>query len=311
MAASNVIEPKYIKEAETITRRLTLRKAVPYLLLAPAFALLSVVLLYPIAYNLFLGFWQWKFTDLNNVKFVGFENYRYLLFEDPDFWPSLRFTLFFMVVSLLVEFFLGLASALLLHRLERGKRIITALVLLPYMVAPIAAGLVWRLFWARDFGLVNWGLNLFGIKPVNWLGDASTALWSVAIPEIWRSMPFVILLLLAGLSSMPTDIFEAARSDGASRWQSFRYLTLPLLLPSITIALVFQSIFKLRVFDLVFILTGGGPGVETTSLGILVYRTYFRYFEGGAAASQSVILLVLGAAISFIYLKLLYRQVEY
>lgn len=310
MAALNVLEPKSI-EVATTSRRTSLRKAVPYILLAPAFILLSVVLLYPIFYNLFLGFWQWKFTDLESVKFVGLENYRYLLFEDPDFWPSLRFTLLFMVVTLLTEFLLGLGSALLLNRLGRGKRLVTALVLLPYMVAPIAAGLVWRLFWARDFGLVNWGLNLFGVEPVNWLGDAKTALWSVAVPEIWRSMPFVILLLLAGLTSMPTDIFEAARADGANRWQTFRYLTLPLLLPSITIALVFQSIFKLRVFDLVFILTGGGPGVETTSLGILVYRTYFRYFEGGAAAAQSVVLLVLGAGISFIYLKLFYRQVEY
>jgi multiple sugar transport system permease protein len=310
MAISNVIEPKTVKIGAE-SRRITLRKAVPYLLIAPSFILLAVVLLYPIIYNLFLGFWQWRFTDLDNVKFVGLENYRYLIFEDPDFWPSLKFTLLFTVVTLGVEFFAGLGSALLLNRLKTGKQIITALVLLPYMVAPIAAGLVWRLFWARDFGLVNWGLHFFGVGPVNWLGDAQTALWSVAVPEIWRSMPFVILLLLAGLTSMPTDIFEAARSDGANRWQSFRYLTLPLLLPSITIALVFQSIFKLRVFDLVFILTGGGPGVETTSLGILVYRTYFRYFEGGAAAAQSVVLLVLGAGISFVYLKLLYKQVEY
>lgn len=287
------------------------RRATPYLLVAPALAVLAFILAYPLVYNIYLSFWRWRLTDVGSARFVGLEAYRYLLFEDPDFWASARFTMTFLVLTLAAELALGLGSALLVHRLTRGRHIVTALVLLPYMVAPVSAGLVWRLLLSFDYGLVNFALAGLGLSRVNWLADATAAVWAVVIPEVWRSTPFVILLLLAGLAAMPTDIFEAAETDGANRWQTLRHLTLPLLAPAITIALVFQSIFKLRVFDLVFILTGGGPGTATLPLGILIQRTYFRYHEGGDAAAQGVVLLLVGAALSAIYLRLVYREVEY
>lgn len=291
--------------------RRKLKPLIPYLLLAPAFGLLAAILIYPILYNIYLSFWDWRFTAPADRAFINLDNYIYLFTEDPVFWKVFRFTMTFTALTIGLEFIIGLISALLLNGIRTLQRIFSSMLLLPYMVAPIAVGLIWKLLWAREFGLVNYFLTTLGFDRVNWLGEGTNAALAVVIAEVWRSTPFVTLILLAGLTSIPSDIMEAALVDGASRWHTFRYITLPLLAPSITVALVFQTIFKLRVFDLIFIMTNGGPGTDTLPLGILVYRTYFRYMNGGYAAAQSVVLLLLGAAISALYLRLIYREIEY
>lgn len=291
-------------------RRTRAGALVPYLLLAPAYALVTLVLVYPAIENVLLSLWSWRITSPARGVFVGLENYRRLLLEDPEFWPVLGFTAAFTVSTIALEFLLGLGTALLLSGLGRGRRVLTPFVLLPYMIPAVVVGLVWRLLWTKDYGLVNFLLGRVGIRPVLWLGEPFAAGVAVVVSEVWRSTPFVTLVLLAGLAALPLEPHEAAAVDGASRWQAFRHVTLPLLLPSITVALLFQTIFKLRVFDLIFILTGGGPGIATLPLGILVYRQYFRYFEGGYAAALAVIVLLIGAAVSTVYLRLMYREVE-
>lgn len=283
---------------------------VPYLLLAPAFALLTFVLLYPTFYNIYLSFWEWRFINPSETRFVGFENYRNLFVNTPLFWKVLRFTLLFTVLTIVLEFVLGLGSALLLNRLTQARRLISTLILMPYLVAPIAVGLSWRLLWASDYGLVNYAINLLGGDPISWLVDPKAVLFAVIIPEVWRSTPFVTMILLAGLATVPKELEEAAEMDGANAWQKFISVTLPFLIPSLTVALLFQTIFKLRVFDLIVTLTGGGPGNDTVPVGILIYRTYFRYLDGGQSATLSVVLLVLGVFVSFLYLKFLYREVD-
>jgi len=279
--------------------------------LTPAYALLAVILIYPGIYNFWLSLWKWRYTNLAESRFVGLENYQRLLFEDPQFWQVLRFTLLFVLCTILLEFLLGLGSALLLNRIAALRSVFVGISIMPYQVAPIAVGLIWRLLWAHQFGLVNYGIEQVGLDPVPWLGVPGPAVAAAIITEVWRAMPFVTIILLAGLTSIPVDIIEAGTVDGASAWQRFWHLILPLLLPSIAVALMFETIFKLRVFDLIFNLTGGGPGISTMPLGILIYRTYFRYFQGGYSATISVILLILGAFLSLLYIKFVYRETEF
>jgi multiple sugar transport system permease protein len=269
------------------------------------------MLVYPMARTTYMSFWRWPYTDPSRIKFVGLDNYIELFTEDTYFLTSLVFTLRFTAVTILIEFAIGMLSTLALDNVRFLRNAIRSIVFLPYMVAPIAAGLVWRLLWARDFGLVNYLYKMLGGEAVNWLGSADFSFWALVTTEVWRAMPFDILILLAGLSSIPPEILEAAKVDGSNAWQTFRYVIFPLLLPSVTIALVFQTIFKLRVFDLVFTLTGGGPGKATTPLGLLTQRTYFRDFEGGYAGAIAVILLLLGGLVSWLYVKMIYREVEY
>jgi ABC-type sugar transport system permease subunit len=291
--------------------RIRMRGIIPYLLIAPAFLVLGIVLIYPALYNIVLSLWEWRFTNPADRQFIFLNNYIHLITNDPVFWSVLRFTGTFVFLSLALEMILGVLSALLLYSIVHLRRTFLSFLLLPYMVAPIAVGLTWKLLWARDYGLINHLLSVVSVQPVNWLGDGSNAVWAVVIAEVWQSMPFVMLVLLAGLTSIPEELFDAAKVDGSSRLRTFWHITLPLLAPSLAVALIFQTVFKLRVFDLVLIMTGGGPGTDTLPLGILIHRTYFRYFNGGYAAAQSVVLLLIGALISALYLRLIYREIEY
>ncbi len=286
------------------------RTSVPYLLLAPSFILLGVVLIYPLFYNIYLSFFDWRYTNPAATKFVGFDNYIKLL-TDQNFWQVSEFTAIFVVLTILLEFVFGLLGALLLSSLFQSRKWLATVILLPYLIAPIAVGLNWRLLWNYDFGLVNFFITLVGMEPVNWLGNSDLAQVAVVITEVWRSTPFVTIILLAGLTSIPKESLEAARMDGTNAWQELWHVILPLLRPSLTIALLFQTIVKLRVFDLVYIMTGGGPGISTQPYGIYIYRTYFRYFDGGQAATIAVVLMLLGALISLGYIRLVYREVEH
>lgn len=289
--------------------RRVLKASAPYLLILPAYAALSLVLIYPIFRNVYLSLWNWRLLSPSNRTFVGLANY-VDLFNTPLFWQSLRFTLLFTALTVIASLVLGLLTALLVSRLGALKRLVTPILILPYMVAPIAVGLIWRLLWNREYGLVNYILSLFGVGAVSWLSDSTAAFIAVTVSEVWRTTPFVSLLLLAGLAAIPSELYEAARVDGASGRQMFRFVTLPLLGPSMTIALLFVTIFTLRVFDLIYILTGGGPGVDTLPLGLLVYQTYFRHLSGGTSAAISVVLFLIGLAISLFYIRATRRTWE-
>ena len=265
-------------------------------------------MLYPTVYNIYLSLWEWRYTSPGSAKFIGLENYYNVFLNDPTFWQVLRFTLLFTAVTIGLEFLLGIGSALIFNNMKKGKRVAASLFLIPYSVAPIAVGLTWRLLWMNDYGLVNFFLKLIGLGTVDWLTNPVASFFAVIIPEVWRSTPFVTMILMAGLASIPEELYEAADVDGCTVWNKFKSITFPLIVPSLTIALMFQTIFKLRVFDLVITLTGGGPGTATLPIGVLIYRTCFRYLNGGYAATLSVILLLLGVIFSMLYIKLMSRK---
>ncbi len=284
-----------------------LKKAAPYLLVLPSFLVLVAFLIYPMLNTIYLSFWNYSYFAPEARRFVGLENYITLFFE-KGFTSSLLFTLRFTFTCILFEFFFGLMFALLLRKIMKGGTLIRTISIFPYMIAPIAAGQIWRLMFNMDYGIINFILSKFSIDPVNWLGSNTGAFWAVAIAQIWKSTPFIMLILLSGLRTIPNDVYEAANIDGANPWQTFLHITMPLLVPSATIALVFETIFKLRVYDIVITLTGGGPGKYTTPLGVILKQNYFQTFEAGYAGAISGILILLGAMFSVLYVFLLNRQ---
>lgn len=286
-------------------------RARPYLLLVPAAAFVAVVLLYPLGFNLVASFFTWRFTDIGNARFVGFDNYVFQLVANPDFWPAVRFTILFTVVTIVISLVLGVGMGMLLSAVRRGRSALMAIVLLPFVVAPLAVGLLWRMLVLPDISPINWALRALGLPAVNWLTDPVGAFWAVAIAEVWHSTPFVALMVLAAVATIPTDIYQAASLDGAGGLRRFWSITLPLLRPALTIVLVFQTVLKLRLYDLPYIMTNGGPGTATVPLGILLQREYFLNQQAGGAATIGTLLFLIGGLVSLLIVMTVYRKVEY
>jgi len=274
-------------------------------MLAPAVVVLVVVLLVPLLFSLRMSLFDWSMLSPTH-RWVGLGNYRRLL-ADPGTLASLGITTTFTAVSIAAETVLGMALALLLNAPLRGLRAVRTFVLLPMMVAPVVAALSWRLLLDSDFGVLNYLLAQVGLPPQLWLGRG-LALASLIAVEVWENTPFVVLMLLAGLQALPQALLEAARVDGAGFWQQFRSITLPLLSPVLLVTLVFRTMFTIRVFDVVWVLTGGGPADRTLTLSVDIYRTAFRYADLGSASTLSWLLLLVTVAITAVYLRVLQRE---
>jgi multiple sugar transport system permease protein len=274
------------------------RRMEPVLFIAPAFIVIGIILVYPLGYSLWLSFHEWTLRGFREgVPFVGFQNY-IDLFSNPDFLNSLRITASFVIVAVGFEFVVGMGLALLLNHDLRGKHFIRAMVLLPMMCTNVVIGLTWRLLLNYEFGLVNYYLGVIGLGPVEWLSKPAMALPAVILVDVWNTTSFVALLLLAGLQALPEEPFEAARIDGASAWQSFVHITLPLLRQTILVVLLWRMIDTFRIFDVIYLLTAGGPARATETVSIYVYRYGFQSFNLGyaSAASYIMILIMLGIA---------------
>jgi len=284
------------------------QKILPYTFLFPAFALIVIFLLLPLLYSFYLGFTSFILTRHLGPKFIGVRNYVSVFFEDPLFWRSLEITLIFTLVSVTLEFCIGLGVALLLDRVTLGKRLVRTTLLLPMMMTPVVVGLMWRFLWDSRFGLINYLLGLIAIPPVQWLASPKVALVSVILTDVWQNSSFAVLIFLATLQVLPEDLYEAADIDGASAAQSFWYLTIPLLKRAMLIVLVIRTLFAFRIFDTVYVLTDGGPADATLSLSIYVQRIAFRYFDLGYSAAVSWVMLVLCVALSYVYIRILAEE---
>jgi multiple sugar transport system permease protein len=270
-----------------------MRRLEPAFYIAPAFIALGVVLLYPLGYSLWLSFHQWTMrTFRQGVPYVGFANYS-TLFSSPDFLNSIRITFTFVFLAISFEFILGMALALLLNHEVKGRGIFRSLILLPMMCTNVVIGLTWRLLLNYQYGLVNYYLGVLGFAPIEWLSSPKVAMASVVLVDVWNTTSFVALMLLAGLQSLPEEPYEAARIDGASGVQTFFYLTLPLLRPIILVALLWRFIDTFRIFDVIYLLTAGGPARVTETVSIYVYRYGFQSFNLGIASAASFIMLLI------------------
>jgi multiple sugar transport system permease protein len=280
-------------------------RALPYLLVAPAVAVLLALSIYPLFYAVKVSLQ----TGAGAGARWTLQNFARLA-SDRFFLDALWHTLVYATVALTFEFLLGLGLAVLLNSRLRGRSLFRAALLVPMMLPPVVVGVVWRLMLNPNFGAINGTLKGagFNTESLTWTAKPWLALLSVIAVDVWQWTPFMFLVLLAGLQAIPQEPYEAARIDGSSAWQTFRYITLPQLQPAILIALLLRTMDLLRVFDQIFILTEGGPGFATETISLYIYRTAFRFFDFGYAAAMSFVLLLLTNIISLLYIRLLQRR---
>ena len=278
-------------------------KNLKYLLIVPTVFLLLVLTVYPLIYAVIASFHVINIRTGENV-FVGFKNF-IEIFKDQYFWNAFKNTIIFTGVGVTIEFTLGLILALFLSSKIVGRNIFRSLLLSPMMLPPIVVAVIFKIIYIPEFGIINWLLGLFGIRGILWEASVHTALPSLILVDIWEWTPFMFLILLAGLQSLPLEPYEAAVVDGASGSQIFRYITFPLLKPVIVIALLLRTMDTLRIFDQIFIMTGGGPANTTETLSLYIYRHGFRFYNIGYATAMSFLLLIFTVIISNFFIKFL------
>ncbi len=266
------------------------RKKLGYLMVAPAFVTLFLMTIYPFAYVVVVSLHQWAIVPTIPRVFIGFQQY-ISLFRDSGFFQSVLATLLYTGASVAVEMLLGFLFAYLVSTTR--LRWLRVAFLLPSIATPVVVGLIWRFQLGFDLGTINHFLSALGIGRVNWLGGSATALLSVILVDIWQWTPFAMLIFLAGLESLPGDPFEAAVVDGASGWQILRYLTFPLLLPVTAVILLFRSLDAFKTFDIIYMVTGGGPGNATEVLSYRIWHTAFFQNRIGYSAALSIVALAI------------------
>lgn len=275
-----------------------------WLLLLPAMVVLLLVYAYPIGRSFWLSlFTQNLGTELQPI-FSGFDNYGRMA-QDGRFWQSIFNTTVFTLSSLILELILGMGIALVLNQAFRGRSLVRTIAIIPWALPTALIATTWAWIFNAEFGVWNDILMRLHIIPegqgINWLGDPTLAMISVIAADVWKTTPFISILLLAGLQSIPEDLYEAHAIDGASAWQSFRQITLPLLMPQILIAALFRFAQAFGIFDLIAVMTGGGPAGATETVSIYVYSTIMRYLDFGYGAALVVItflVLVLAVALA-------------
>ena len=267
------------------------RRLTPYLFLAPSLTVLGFALLYPVGYMVYASFLNWNPSQhISQAEWVGLRNYIFLL-NDPSFRESLGVTLRFAAFVVVIEMILGVGLALLLDRQLRGMTLLRTLFILPMMIAPIVVGLMWRYMYHPTVGPLNRMLKRIGLDPVPWLSDSNWALVSIIIADIWQWTPFIFILALAALQSLPKSAMEAARIDGATGWQQIWHIKLPLMLPVLIVTCLLRLIDAFKVLEVVLVLTNGGPGLSTEILSLRIARTASEFRELGKAAAMSNLLL--------------------
>jgi len=297
--ASSVTQPAVPKKPATQTswvsrfqRWLEQRGLFAWGLVLPALLVLVPVVIGPTLYVLFMSFM--KYTPGDPMEFVGLRNF-YRAFTTARFWHGMYITAWFVFFSIGVQLVLGFITALSLQRVDvRLRRVATAIILVPMMIAPTVVGVLWKMIFKARYGALNYLLErAFHIQGPDWLANNTAALAGLLIADIWEWTPFITILLLAGLQSLPREIYEAAYMDGSKTWQVFKNMTLPMMRPFIFLAVFLRMIDAFKTFDLIFGITRGGPGDFTESIGWYTYKIGFTYFEQGYAAALSVIQLLI------------------
>lgn len=284
----------------------------PFWFLAPAVVALLVIGIYPTISALVTSFCRYNITrPRDGFPFVGFDNYINVL-SDQTFWQSLGLTARFFLTVLPFQLGFGICIALLLHQPGLGmlRALARVSLVVPLATTYAVVGLIGRLIFNRDFGVANQFLDAIGIGGLDWLGSPTGAFIAIAVMDIWQWTPFCALIFLAGLSMVPVEIEEAARLETASKFAQLRYVQLPYLLPGLTAMLILRSADILKLFDMVFVMTRGGPGAATDLVSVYIQRVGFRIFDMGTASAQAILLLILTIILSRLYIRLIYREIE-
>ncbi len=279
------------------------------LLLAPLLIFVAAIAIYPLFFSFYISFFKYRLTDPNQTRtFLGIAHY-ILAIHDKTVITAIRNTLVFVAGTVVIELLLGLGLALLFAGEGRWMRALRSWLIIPMALPSLVVGLVWKSLYNVDFGVIPYYFKQFGITMGRGpLGEIKWAMPSVILIDIWQWTPLVMIIFLAGLKSLPHDPYEAARVDGANRWQSFWHITLPLLKPSILIVLLLRTMQGFKVFDIIYATTSGGPGTATTVLNFHIYTVGMVFFKMGYAAALANILLIIVAALAILYIIVLERQ---
>ncbi len=271
------------------------------LLLTPAMAVIALVAAYPIGYAIWLSLTEYSVRVPGKWRFVGFDNYTEA-FGSTEFWDAVKNTFLFTGLSVTLELVIGLGMALAMHEAFKGRGLLRTVVLVPWAVLTIVSAITWRTLFEPNLGLAPVLLSKFGIgEDIVWLGQEGYAMAVMVLADVWKTAPFMALLLLAGLQVIPDDVYDAAKVDGATTWQRFRRITIPLLMPAILVALIFRTLDALRIFDLPYVLTGGSNG--TTTLSLIAHQELTANRLIGYGSALSVLTFVIVMAVSFIYIR--------
>ena len=287
-------------------RRFNFDRLTPYMYILPAAVFLGGVLGFPIVYSFVISFQKYNLATLvsRNAEFVGFQNYQAVL-GNPGFVVALTHSLIFTFFSLLFQFTIGLGLAILFNKAFPLHQLMRGLLLSGWQIPSVVTGTIFLWLFNLDYGLVNFILTSLKVvrEPIGWFFDSNAALTAVIIANIWLGIPFNLILLSAGIAGLPEDVYEAATVDGANAWQKLIYLTLPLLKSTFTAVLMLGFIYTLRSFDLIWIMTKGGPGSATEVLPTFAYRLSFIHFNFGQSAAAAVIILSILLCAAALYLK--------
>jgi multiple sugar transport system permease protein len=267
-----------------------------WIFLSPALLLIGVFFVVPVVASLLLGFTDfdiYALADLDAIRITGLRNYQALL-DSPLFWQALRNTCYFAFVGGPLSVAVSLGTALLVNaRATRFKPLFRSVLFMPFVTTLVAVAIVWRYLYHPEYGLLNWALGFIGLGPIDWLGSASWAMPSIILVAVWKGFGYNMLVFIAGLQSIPEDLYEAARLDGASGWQQFRYITLPMLRPTMLFVAIITMVGFFQLFAEPYVMTQGGPLRSTTSLVLLMYEEGFRWWRMGYAAAVAVVLFLL------------------
>jgi multiple sugar transport system permease protein len=287
--------------AATRHRRVRSRRTRPYVLfVVPAMTIILAVIVFPWLFTLYMSVHDWKVTGTST--FVGLSNYAGLASDERFLWALAR-TLYYAALAVILPLVLGTIAALIFHQRFPLRGLLRGIFILPMMATPVAVALVWTMMFHPQLGVLNYLLSLVGLPPQLWVFDPGTVIPSLVMVETWQWTPLVMLIMLGGLASLPVEPFESARLDGASAWHSFWHITFPLVLPFLMVAAIIRTIDAIKSFDLIFVISQGGPGTASETINIYLYLQAFAFYNIGYASTVVVVFFVVIAALA---LSLLY-----
>jgi len=270
-----------------------------YRFIYPALAIIVAVIVFPWMFTLYMSVHEWKVGSAR--EFVGLDNYAKLI-ADTRFRESVGHTLYFTFLAVVLPLGFGTVAALVFHRNFPFRGLLRTIFILPMMATPVAVALVWTMMFHPQLGVLNYLLSLVGIPAYSWVYAPETVISSLVLVEIWHWTPLVMLIVLGGLAAAPTEPYESAVIDGATRWQMFRYITLPLIMPFIIVAAVIRTIDALKTFDTIYVITQGGPGTASETINIFLYLQAFQFYKIGYASAVVVIFFVIVIMLSLLLL---------
>ena len=269
----------------------------------PSVAAVALLMAFPVGYTLYMSVHSWYASSVTSPHFIGLENFRRAFVEDDRFSNALWLTVYFTVLATALQLVLGVSLALVLNRPFRGKGLVRSIFLLPMVATPVAIALVWMMMYNPTLGVMNYLVGLVGLGPYRWVSNAAIVVPALAVVDTWEWTPLITLITLAGLATLPIEPYESALIDGASATQMFWRITLPLLRPTIIVALLFRAIDCLKTFDIIYVMMQGGPGFASETLNVYTFQVGLFYFHIGYASSLLVILFALVLGVSLLLIK--------